>query len=95
VVRGEEAFDQAKVDAAFTQRAETAEKFGDLFPENFKTAQETRATPKIWETRADFTAKLQEFGKVVGEHQGNVNDFDQLKKAPPAVGKTCDGAARR
>jgi cytochrome c556 len=90
MVRGDEAFDQAKVNAAFNQWAETAETFGALFPDNSKTGGETRAAPKIWQTRADFTAKLQDFGKAVAEHRGKVNNLDHLKVALPAVGRTCD-----
>ena len=36
ITRGEEPYDAAKVNAAFAQWAETAQKFGALFPDNSK-----------------------------------------------------------
>src|SRR5438874_1622616 len=58
MVKGEEPFDAAKVNAAFTQWSETAKKMPSLFPEPPKTGEETRALPKIWESKADFEAKI-------------------------------------
>jgi cytochrome c556 len=87
--RGEEPFDTAKVNAAFAQWAETAQKLPNLFPDNSKTG-ETRATPKIWETRSDFDAKIAAFAKVVADNRDKVKNLDELKTALPVVGKACD-----
>src|SRR5215470_6709107 len=57
MMRGQAPFDAAKVNAAFNQWAETAEKLPGLFPDNSKTGEKTRAAPKIWEAKADFDAK--------------------------------------
>src|ERR1043166_4862506 len=65
MTRGEEPYDAVKVNAAFAQWAETAQRLPNLFPDNSKTGGETRATPKVWETRSDFDAKIAAFGKVV------------------------------
>ena len=57
MMRGMARFDAAKVDAAFAQWADTAQKLPGLFPDTSKTGQNTRAASKIWVTRADFDAK--------------------------------------
>ena len=43
MIRGQAPFDAAKVDAAFAQWAETAQKLPGLFPDNSKTGEKTRA----------------------------------------------------
>ena len=90
-MRGQKPFDAAAVDAAFAQWADTAQKFSGLFPENSKTGDDTRATPKIWQNKKDFDEKVAAFGKAVAENRGKAKaSLDGLKAAIPVVGKTCD-----
>ena len=91
ITRGEEPYDAAKVNVAFAQFAETAQKLPGLFPDNSKTGGETRATPKIWQTRSDFDAKVADFAKAVADNRGKAKNVDELKVALGAIGKTCDG----
>ena len=91
MTRGEEPYDAAKVNAAFAQWAETAQKLPALFPDNSKTGENTRATPKVWETRSDFDAKVAAFGKAVADNRDKAKNVDELKVALGAVGKACDG----
>lgn len=91
MIRGQAPFDAAKVDAAFAQWADTAQKLPGLFPDNSKTGQKTRATPKIWETKSDFDAKAAAFGKAVAENRDKAKaSLDGLKAAIGVVGKACD-----
>ena len=91
MMRGQAPFDAAKVDAAFAQWADTAQKLPGLFPDNSKTGEETRATPKIWVTKSDFDAKAAAFGKAVAENRDKAKaSIDGLKAAIPVVGKACD-----
>lgn len=90
MMRGEQPYDATKVNAAFAQFAETAEKFPNLFPDNSKTGGRTRATPKIWQTRSDFDAKIAAFAKVVADYRDKVRNVDDIKVALPALGKACD-----
>jgi cytochrome c556 len=91
MMRGQAPFDAAKVDGAFAQWAETAQKLPGLFPDNSKTGQKTRAASKIWVTKADFDAKAAEFGKVVAENRDKAKaSLDGLRAAIPAVGNACD-----
>ena len=85
MMRGQAPFDAAKVDAAFAQWADTAQKLPGLFPDNSKTGQKTRAASKIWVTKADFDAKAAEFGKVVAENRDKAKgSLDGLRAAIPA-----------
>src|ERR1700693_5400524 len=63
MMRGQAPFDAAAVDAAFAQWADTAQKLPGLFPDNSKTGQDTRATPKIWQNKKDFDDKALAFAK--------------------------------
>ena len=91
MMRGQAPFDAAKVDAAFAQWADTAQKLPGLFPDNSKTGQETRASSKIWVTKADFDAKAAEFGKAVAENRDKAKmSLDELRAAIPVVGNACD-----
>jgi cytochrome c556 len=90
MARGRQPFDAAKVNTAFDQWADTAQKFGALFPDNSKTGGETKAAPKIWQTKSDFEAKLASFGKVVADNKAKAVTLDGLKAALPAVIRSCD-----
>jgi cytochrome c556 len=91
MMRGQEPFDAGKVDAAFAQWADTAQKLPGLFPDNSKSGQETRAAPKIWLNKKDFDAKAAAFGVAVAENREKAKtSLDGLKAAIPVVGKACD-----
>ena len=89
MVRGEDPFDVAKVNAAFVQWSETAQKLPALFPQPPQSGETTRALPKIWETRSDFDARIAAFTKAVSDHKDKVTSLDQLKVAYPQISKTC------
>ncbi|WP_309662128.1 cytochrome c [Sphingomonas sp.] len=91
MTRGEQPYDAAKVNAAFAQWADTAQKLPSLFPDNSKEGDQTRATAKIWETRSDFDAKVAAFAKAVADNRDKAKNVDDLKIALGAVGKACDG----
>jgi cytochrome c556 len=91
MMRGSAPFDASKVDPVFSQWAETAQKLPGLFPDNSKTGEETRASPKIWENKADFDAKAAAFGKAVADNRNKAKQsLDGLKAAVGAVGDACD-----
>jgi cytochrome c556 len=90
MVRGETPFDVAKVNEAFTQWGDTARQLPNLFPDNSKTGQDTRALPKIWETRSDFEAKIAAWSKAVADNKDKAKTVDELKVAYANVNKACD-----
>ena len=91
MMRGQAPFDAAKVDAAFAQWADTAQKLPSLFPDNSKSGQKTRAAPKIWTAKADFDDKAAALGKVVADNRDKAKgSVDGLRAAIPAIGNACD-----
>jgi cytochrome c556 len=91
MMRGLAPFDAGKVDAAFAQWADTAQKLPGLFPENSKTGGDNRASPKIWLNKKDFDEKAAAFGKAVAETRDKAKaSLDGLRAAIPVVGKSCD-----
>jgi len=84
----------ATVDTALAQFEDTAKKLPTLFPASSKGVKldgDYHASPKIWEDKAGFDAKIASFAKVVGEAKGKIKDLDSLKATFPAVGKECGG----
>ncbi|HEV7881492.1 cytochrome c [Bradyrhizobium sp.] len=92
--KGEKPYDQAAVDAALTQLDDTAKKLPTLFPASLKDAKwegDFSPSPKIWEDKAGFDAKIASFAKVVSEAKAKIKDMDSLKANFPAIGKECGG----
>jgi cytochrome c556 len=90
MVRGEAPFDTTKVNEAFAQWGDTAQQLPNLFPDNSKTGQDTRALPKIWETRSDFETKIAAFGKAIADNKDKAKTLDELKVAYANINKACD-----
>jgi cytochrome c556 len=94
MVKGEKPYDQATVTAALAQLDETAKNLPTMFPESVKGLNpggDYSSSPKIWEDKAGFQAKIDSFAKAVTEAKTKVTDLDTLKAAAPAIGKECGG----
>jgi cytochrome c556 len=92
--KGEKPYDQAAVDEALKTLDETAKKLPTMFPESVKPVKfdgDYHPSPKIWEDKAGFTAKIDEFAKVVSDAKAKIKDADSLKATFPAIGKACGG----
>ena len=90
--KGEKPYDQAAVDAALTQFDDTAKKLPTLFPASLKDAKwegDYSPSPKIWEDKAGYDAKVASFAKVVTEAKAKIKDLDTLKANFPGIGKEC------
>jgi cytochrome c556 len=91
MLKGQQPFDAAKVDAAFAQWAKTARELPGLFPPDSQTGEKTRALPAIWENKQDFDAKAAAFAKVVAENRDKARaSLDGLRAAAKPVGDACD-----
>jgi cytochrome c556 len=90
MVRGQNPFDQEKVNAAFEQWVDTAKKLPDLFPTPPAPGENTRALPKIWESKADFEAKIAGFGKAVSGNKDKATSLDELKLVFPRINDSCN-----
>lgn len=94
MVKGEKPYDQATVDSALAQFEDTAKKLPNLFPASAKGVRldgDYSPSPKVWEDKAGFDAKVASFAKVVGEAKSKIKDLDSLKANMPAIGKECGG----
>jgi cytochrome c556 len=89
--KGEAPFDLTKAQAIFIAYADASAKMPSLFPENSKTGGETSAHPKIWESKADFDAKMKKFGDDAKAAQTKVKDLDSFKAAYAEVMRNCGG----
>ena len=92
--KGEKPYDQAAVDAALTQLEDTAKKLPTMFPASIKDAKwegDYSPSPKIWEDKAGFDAKVASFAKAVTEAKAKIKDLDSLKANFPGIGKECGG----
>jgi cytochrome c556 len=92
MIKGEKPYDQATVDAALTQFADTAKKLPTLFPESLKGQSfggDYSPSDKIWEDKAGFADHIASFTKAVNDAQGKIKDIDTLKATLPVIGKQC------
>ena len=94
MVRGEDLYDQAKVDAAFAGLVETSAKISSSFPESSKgkisANSNYQASPKIWETKDDFDAKAALLTKGIEDNRGKAATLDDLKAVYPVVNGLCN-----
>ena len=94
MVKGEKPYDQATVDSALAQFEDTAKKLPNLFPASAKGVKldgDYSTSPKVWEDKAGFDAKIASFAKVVSDAKAKIKDLDSLKASMPAIGKECGG----
>jgi len=94
MIKGEKPYDQATVDAALAQFADTAKKLPTLFPassKGLKPEGDYSTSPKIWEDKAGFDTRIAAFAKAVTDAKGKIKDVDTLKAELGAIGKTCGG----
>lgn len=92
MAKGDKPYDQAAVDAAFATLTETAKKLPALFPDStkgLKEGNEYASSPKVWDDKAGFTAKIESFTKAVADTKAKVKDLDSLKANVGAIGKEC------
>jgi cytochrome c556 len=91
MAKGAAPFDLAVARSSLQVLAEGAAKSAALFPDDSKTGGGTAALPAIWENKADFNARFEQFGKDVAAAIAATNDEASFKAAAPAVFKNCGG----
>lgn len=92
MAKGDKPYDQAAVDAALVVLDDTAKKLPALFPEStkgMKAEGDYSTSPKLWEDKAGFDAKVASFAKVVTEAKAKIKDLDSLKANVGGIGKEC------
>ena len=92
MVKGEIPYDQAAVTAAIADLEGTVGKIPTVFTPNPKedVANATfGASQKIWQSKADFDAKVPPVSKTIAEVKGTVKDAASLKVAFDAIQAKC------
>jgi cytochrome c556 len=91
MMKGEEKFDLAKVQASLKVYQTEAGKQKDFYPANAKTGGETTALPKIWDNMADFQSKFVKLAGDAKAAEGTIKDEASFKTEWPKVMSNCGG----
>ena len=91
MMKGEAPFDLAKAKEILQTYAGAADRMHTYFPENSKTGGETTASPKIWESQAEFRKRFDDWAADIKKASAQTKDFDTFKEAFGTVTKACGG----
>ena len=91
MLKGEVAFNLAKVQAALATYSAAAKKMPTLFPENSKTGGDTTAAPAIWSDANGFKAAFAKFDADATKAAAEIKDEATFKANFPGVLKNCGG----
>ncbi|MBA1156525.1 c-type cytochrome [Microvirga mediterraneensis] len=89
MMRGQEPFDLAKVQAGLKVLAENPVKFVALFPENSKDAPKTEALPAVWENKAKFESYGKKMSQDAQTAMASIKDEASFKTEMPKVLQNC------
>lgn len=90
MAKGEAEYDAAAARQAFTTISESAEKFGQQFPEGSETGFDTEAHPDIWTNRDDFDARVAKLKADAAAAADSVgDDASDLGAKLGMVGQNC------
>lgn len=89
MAKGEIPFDLAKAQEVLKTYAAAADGFHNNFPDTSKTGGETTASPKIWESPAEFKAKFDEWGQDISKAAAATKDLPTFRAAFGDVTKAC------
>jgi cytochrome c556 len=92
VIKGETPYDQAAVDAAMAELETSVAKIPVVFTPNPKedVANATfGSSQKIWQSKADFDAKVPPVTQAIVDAKGKVKDVASLKVAYDAIQAKC------
>ncbi len=95
MMKGDDPYDQAKVDAAFAKLKDTTSRFLGVFPADRKGGVDPKAeyfaSDKVWDNRADFEARAAKFAEDVNELGPKAKSVEGFKEVYPELRKNCDG----
>lgn len=89
IVKGAAPFDLDKTQEIFKTYATASDKMHTYFPETSKTGGETTASPKIWESQADFRKRFDDWAADIKKAAANTKDLDTFKAEFANVTKAC------
>ena len=90
MLKGTEPFNLATVQNSLRTFAEGANKAMNMFPEGSGQG-DTAAAPKIWQTKADFDARMKGLAAAADKALAAIKDEATFKAQFPEVAKSCGG----
>lgn len=94
MLKGEQPFNLAAVQAALKAMQDAAKASPALYPDNSKSGGDTVALPKIWENKADFNAKLAKFERDATGGLSKITDEASFKANYPSILRGCGDCHR-
>jgi cytochrome c556 len=94
ILKGEAAYDQAAVDTALKDLQADVTKIPTVFTPNPKedvVNANYASSPKIWQDKADFDAKVPPVTKAIADVNGTIKDAATLKVAFDSIQQKCTG----
>lgn len=89
MLKGAVPFDLEKVKVALASYETAAKEYPALFPEDSKNGKDSTSAPKVWETKADFDAKLAAWGKASADAAAKITDEASFKTEIKTVLGSC------
>ena len=92
MTKGDIPYDQKAVDAAIAQLAESVPTIPKVFTTNPKedvVNANFGSSPKIWQNKADFDAKVPPVSKAIADVKGSIKDVASLKVAFDQIQAKC------
>ncbi|HZH12282.1 MAG TPA: cytochrome c [Microvirga sp.] len=89
MLRGQEPFDLAKVQAGLKVFADNSAKAAPLFPESSKDAPKTEALPSIWQNKAKFDSIMTKLNQDSTTALASIKDEASFKAEMPKVLQNC------
>ena len=71
--------------------AKAADVMHTYFPDTSKTGGETTASPKIWESQAEFRKRFDDWGAEIKKVSASADDLASFRTAFGTVTQACNG----
>jgi cytochrome c556 len=93
MARGQEPFDQARIDQAFATLSRTTSQLPALYASAKGQSSDSDyfANSKVWDNKSDFDVRLARLKSVVQEQQAKAQNLDGLKAAAGSINDVCNG----
>ena len=89
--KGEIPFDAAKAKEVLATYAKAADVMHTYFPDTSKIGGETTASPKIWESQAEFRKRFDDWGVEIKKASASADDLASFRTAFGTVTQACNG----
>ena len=89
--KGEIPFDATKAKEVLATYAKAADTMHTYFPDNSKTGGDTAASPKIWESQAEFRKRFDDWGAEIKKVSASTDDLASFRTAFGTVTQACNG----